>query len=192
MLQPLFSRQQPPMYSAGISARVTSQRCRQGRDSVISRSIRATIFSTILIYANSAWACGESLFHVGKGVVFREYTAPLPGKILMVARSEGDLILAERLSAAGHDVRTIADPGQIGQELAQSDFNIVLSLFAERQLVAQQMQNATNDIRYLPVAQDGTAEEQAANAVTRHALSTDDSVKNFLRAIHRTLKQSKT
>ncbi|NKB98927.1 MAG: hypothetical protein GKR90_10600 [Pseudomonadales bacterium] len=159
---------------------------------MISRSIRATIFSTILIYANSAWACGESLFHVGKGVVFREYTAPLPGKILMVARSEGDLILAERLSAAGHDVRTIADPGQIGQELAQSDFNIVLSLFAERQLVAQQMQNATNDIRYLPVAQDGTAEEQAANAVTRHALSTDDSVKNFLRAIHRTLKQSKT
>jgi ABC-type microcin C transport system duplicated ATPase subunit YejF len=60
----------------------------------------------------------------------------------MVARTESELILAERLTAAGHDVKTIADPGQIGQELAQSDFNIVLTLFAERQVVARQMQIA--------------------------------------------------
>ncbi|MFT7654340.1 MAG: hypothetical protein ACI9UU_003460 [Candidatus Azotimanducaceae bacterium] len=68
----------------------------------------------------------------------------------MVARTEGELILAERLTAAGHDVKTIADPGQIGQELAQSDFNIVLTLFAERQVVAWQMQNAANGVHICP------------------------------------------
>ncbi|MFT5484535.1 MAG: hypothetical protein ACI9GW_003201 [Halieaceae bacterium] len=192
MNRPSSKRLTNPMNAAGTSARVTTRRSYQWRDTMISRSVLATICTLILVFANSAWACGESLFHVGKGVVFREYTAPLPGKILMVARTAGELILAERLTAAGHDVKTIADPGQIGQELAQSDFNIVMTLFAERQTVALQMQNAANNISYLPVARDGTDEITAANAVTRHALSTDDSVKNFLRAIHRTLKQHKT
>ena len=67
----------------------------------------------------------------------------------MVARTESELILAERLTAAGHDVKTIADPGQIGQELAQSDFNIVLTLFAERQVVARQMQIAEGVRRWI-------------------------------------------
>ena len=137
-----------------------------------------------------AFGCGESLFHVGKGVLFREYTAPLPGKILMVARTEGELMMAERLAAAGHEVRVIADANQIGSMLAGENFDIVMTLFKERRIVQEQTRMLAS-VSYLPVAQDGTDEEAAAKAVTRNALSTEDTVKRFLRAIHKTLKSTR-
>ncbi|MBT8098165.1 MAG: hypothetical protein KJO82_00375, partial [Gammaproteobacteria bacterium] len=48
---------------------------------------------TLTLLAGNAIACGESLFRVGKGVAFREYTAPLPGSILVVAKTEAELEL---------------------------------------------------------------------------------------------------
>lgn len=38
--------------------------------------------------AGNGHACGESLFHVGKGVAFRQYKAPLPGNIIAIARTD--------------------------------------------------------------------------------------------------------
>lgn len=145
----------------------------------------------LVLMSGTAPACGESLFHVGKGVTFRDYSAPLPGKILIVAHTKGELILAERLAAAGHDVRIVADPNEIGEVLAEGDFDIVLTLFAQRQIVEAQMRSIASSASYLPVAQENTPEEAAAKDVTRYALSTGDSVKHFLRSIHRTLKSQR-
>jgi len=150
-----------------------------------------TLISTLLFAPALAQACGESLFHVGKGVTYREYTAPLPAKILMVARTEGELLMAQRLAAAGHDVHVIADAGEIGTEIAdnQEHFDIIMTLFEHRQLVEEQTRNMASAATYLPVARENSSEEDQAKAVIRYALSTDDSVKTFLRAIHKTLKQ---
>ena len=71
------------------------------------RTRTTTVFVSALILsllAGNALACGESLFRVGKGVAFRQYTAPLPGTILVVARTESELQLVQQLVAAGHDV----------------------------------------------------------------------------------------
>ena len=154
--------------------------------------VKTLVISLLLaspVLSSSALACGESLFHVGKGVVFHEYTAPLPGKILLVARTEGELRMAERLAAAGHDVRVIADANQIGTELAAHNFDIVMTLFKQRQLVEAQTRQVASNVSYLPVAEQGTFEVKEAKVLTRHALSTESSVKRFLRSIHKTLKQ---
>jgi hypothetical protein len=156
------------------------------------RSTGACAVAALLVSltTTNAAACGESLFHVGKGVTFREYTAPLPGKILIVTQSEGGLIMAQRLQAAGHDVHVVADAGQVGAELgdAGNRYDVVLALFRDRQTIEEQTRQVASTAVYLPVAQEGTPEVGQAEQVTRYALSTDDSVKNFLKSIHRTLK----
>ncbi len=149
----------------------------------------ATLASALLLLPLEAAACGESLFRVGKGVAYREYTAPLPGKILVVAKTEGELVLVQRLAAAGHDIHVVSEPEQIGDELIKHRFDIVMTLFKQRQIVEQARSIASSAV-YLPVAAANSQEEKLAKAINRHAPSTDDSVRAFLKAIHRTLKET--
>jgi hypothetical protein len=140
------------------------------------------------LIANSALACGESLFRVGRGVAFREYTAPLPGNILVVAKTDPELAMAERLAAAGHDVHVVADPRELGAEIAKSDhpFDLVLAYFDMRDVV--EAQTTSTSVAFVPVALEGAQEEQAAK-LYRHYLLDQDSVKHFLRTIHSVLRE---
>jgi len=144
-----------------------------------------TACMTIMISSN-VLACGESLFRVGKGVSFREYTAPLPGNILVVAKTDAELAMVERLAAAGHSIHVVSDPSQIRDELQQHEIDIVLAYFSQRETV--EAQTASSSVAYLPVAMEGTAEEKQAMSLYERSLSNEDSVKNFLKTIHRTLK----
>lgn len=142
----------------------------------------------VSLIAGSAFACGESLFRVGKGVAFRQYTAPLPGTILVVARTESELQFVEQLKAAGHDVHVVADPSLIGEELGkhEHEFDIVMAYFAHRAEVAAQTASAS--VAYLPVAREGTSEETEAVELYGRSVSSDDDVKTYLKTIHKTLK----
>lgn len=138
------------------------------------------------LISGSVLACGESLFRVGKGVNFREYTAPLPGNILVVAKTEAELAMVERLAAAGHNIHVVSDPSEIRDELQQHEIDIVLAYFSEREMVVAQ--SASSSATFLPVAMDGTQEEAEAEQMFERSLSNEDSVKKFLKTIHRTLK----
>lgn len=138
------------------------------------------------LVAGSALACGESLFRVGKGVAFRQYTAPLPGSILAVANTEAELLMIEQLVAAGHDVHVVAEPSQIRDELGEHEFDIVLAYFSQRDAVAAQ--TTGSKALYIPVALRDTAEEREADDLYERSLASDDSVKTFLKTIHRALK----
>lgn len=138
------------------------------------------------LISGNVFACGESLFRVGKGVHFREYTAPLPGNIIVVARTDAELALVERLAAAGHDIHVVSDPSEIRDVLQEHDFDIVLAYFSEREIV--EAQTASSSATFLPVTMDGTIEESQAEQMFERSLSNEDSVKKFLKTIHRTLK----
>ena len=150
-------------------------------------------YSTLLLAASaallsgSALACGESLFRVGKGVTFREYSAPLPGNILVVASTESELAMVERLAAAGHEIHVVADPSEIGAEINRSEhpFDLVLAYFADRDVVEAQV--AAASVQYLPVALEGAEEKQAAERYGRY-IPDQGSVKRFLRTIHSALR----
>lgn len=142
----------------------------------------------VSLIAGNALACGESLFRVGKGVAFRQYTAPLPGTILVVARTEPELQFVEQLRAAGHDVHVVADPSLIGDEIGKQEheFDIVMAYFAHRAEVSAQ--TASTSVAYLPVAREGTSEEKEAKALYGRSVSSDDNFKTYLKTIHKTLK----
>ncbi len=145
-----------------------------------------TLFATSL-FAGQALACGESLFRLGRGVTFREYTAPLPGNLLVVAKTDAERAMAERLAAAGHDVHVVSDPSEIGAAIRDSShpFDIVLAYFAQREVV--EAETASTAAVFLPVAVDD-AEETRAAADYGHVLLDQDSVKRFLRTINSVLR----
>lgn len=141
---------------------------------------------TLAVLAGNVLACGESLFRVGKGVAFREYSAPLPGSILVVANTEAELAMVERLAAAGHNIHVVSSPDEIGDELKNHEIDIVLAYYSQRDEV--ESQTATAAVSYIPVAIDGTSEIAQAGEIYDVSLSSVDSVKNFLKTIHKTLK----
>jgi len=141
----------------------------------------------LTLLAGNAIACGESLFRVGKGVAFREYTAPLPGSILVVANTEAELELVARLAAAGHDIHVVSDPSEIGEELQNHDIDVVLAYYSAREVVEDEMSSMAS-VTYIPVAMNGTAETSEASELYQQSLSNDDSVLKYLKTIHGTLK----
>jgi len=154
-----------------------------------SHAIRAVaIGCSLILLSGNAFACGESLFRVGKGVSFREYTAPLPGSILVVARTEAELILVERLAAAGHDITVVPDASQIGVEIDTGQFDIVLAYFGDKTEVESQM--SSSSATFIPVAASGTEEVSQAGRDYQRSLVNDDSVLTFLKTIHRSLKDN--
>lgn len=132
-------------------------------------------------------ACGESLFRVGKGVTFREYSAPLPGNILVVASTEAELEMVKHLAAAGHDMHVVSDPSQLGAAIRESEhgFDLVVAYFSQRDIV--EVQVAATSIEFLPVAMEGLEEEQAAERFGRY-LPDQGSAKKFLKTIHSALR----
>ena len=149
-------------------------------------AMTALIACSATLLSLDALACGESLFRVGKGLTYRDYTAPFPGNILIVAKTEGELAMVERLAAAGHHVHVVSEPGEISAQLRDEEFDIVMAYYTQRDIVQTQLRGSS--ITYLPVAHAGTQEEQMVESAYRRYLSSDDSVKSFLWAIHRTLK----
>lgn len=149
-------------------------------------ALTALIACSATFLSVDALACGESLFRVGKGLTYRDYTAPFPGNILIVANTEGELAMVERLAAAGHHVHVVSEPGEISDQLRDEEFDIVMAYYTQRDVVETQLRGSS--IAYLPVAHAGTQEEQLVESAYRRSLSSDDSVKTFLKAIHRTLK----
>jgi hypothetical protein len=141
------------------------------------------------LVAFSAQACGESLFRVGRGAVYRAQTAPLPGNVLLVAPSAEARALAERLAAAGHRVSVVETADLIGDELQKNKYDVVLASYNDRELVAAQTTGATAAPAYVPVATEEGQRALAAQSYDRY-LSRDDDFTQFLRVIHRTLKAS--
>jgi len=155
---------------------------------MINRKVLTTVAICVLtILVSNTYACGESLFRVGKGVSYREYSAPLPGSILVVANTEAEMEMVERLAAAGHDVHVVSDPSEIGAELQNHDVDIVLAHYNQRESVEAQMSESVT-VTFIPVAQNGTQEVSQADALYQQSLTNEDSVLNYLKTIHKTLK----
>ena len=152
------------------------------------RSSVVVVSLAMSLVAGQALACGESLYRLGRGVTFREYSAPLPGNLLVVAKTAPERAMAERLAAAGHDVHVVSDPSEIGAALldADHDFEVVLAFYNQRNEV--EAQTAATAAVFIPVVLDDAEREGAASRYGRYLLD-QDSVKRFLRTIHSVLRE---
>lgn len=140
-----------------------------------------------LVVAPDVFACGDSLYRVGQGISYREYTAPLPGSVLIYARSESAGSLAVALSRSGHNVRVVEDEEALGVELRTSRYDVVIARFSDRGAVGAGA--AGTATTFLPVAMN-KAESQLAGAQYPKVMVADrDEIKHYLKAIHRVLKR---
>lgn len=150
----------------------------------VNRWIITIALCTVFSMPTITLACGESLFRVGKGVTYREYNAPIPGNIVMIARTRGELAMAERIAAAGHQVTVVSDATQLST-MVNENTDIVMAWYSERDMALAAA--AKHEVAYLPVTANG--ELRMARSQYRQAISSDGDVKDFLKAIHRTLRQ---
>jgi len=141
------------------------------------------------IISFEALACGDSLYRVGKGVSYRIYTAPLPGSVLVYGRSEGAKQLAEALAESGHGVRLVDNELDLNLELQKGNYDVVISPYSEHEIVeASSEASGSVTTTYLPVALNDVEEKIAHQKYSRVMVANKDEIKNYLKAIHYSLK----
>lgn len=134
----------------------------------------------------NAWACGDSLYRVGKGISYRVYTAPLPGSVLVYGQTEGAKQLAEALSESGHSVEVVDSELDLSLKMQSGSYDVVIAAYRDHGAV-ESTANASGT-RYLPVALDRNEAEVAEKSYDQVMLADRDEIKDYLRAIHKTLK----
>ena len=90
------------------------------------RILAAVILTLSLAVPADLQACGESLYRVGKGVVYREYTAPLPGNLLVYGAAAESDALAAALGRAGHQVSIARSPLELAQLASSGEIQVVI------------------------------------------------------------------
>ena len=141
-------------------------------------AVAAVAFSPV------AMACGDSLYRVGKGVSYRNYSVPLPGTLLVYAVSPDARSLAEMLADTGHTVHVVSTTAELDRELGSGQFDVVIAPYAES-TVAQA--TAASGASFMPIAAD-RQEAKAAEQQYRHVVQAGDDLKVYLKTIHKTLK----
>ena len=138
--------------------------------------------------AFDALACGDSLYRVGKGVSYRVYTAPLPGSVLVYGDTEGAQMLAEELARSGHGVRLVNNTDELESELQSGGYDVVIAAYSDHSTV-ETMETVVGNTTttYIPVAQSEEEEAQAKQQYDRVLMAQKDDIKNYLKAIHKTL-----
>lgn len=140
------------------------------------------------IFSLDAMACGDSLYRVGKGVSYRVYTAPLPGSVLVYGQSEGAKQLAEALAQSGHGVRLVDNEMDLTAELQTGDYDVVIAPYSEHGTVES---NNRSETTFLPVALSKDEADIANQSYTKVMVADKDEIKHYLKAIHKTLKNTK-
>ena len=140
-----------------------------------------------VLVSSPAWACGDSLYRVGKGVSYRVYSAPLPGNLLVYAPNEGAVELAEALARSGHGVHLVDSTDELQSELASGNYDVVIAPYGERDMV-ESATSASGKASYLPVALSKEDEKLAKRSYDRVMVPDKHELKHYLKAIHVALK----
>ena len=153
-----------------------------------TRTVLLTVLATALLGGN-AYACGDSLYRVGKGVSYRVYTAPLPGSVLVYGEGESAEILAQELSRSGHGVRLVSNYEELQSEIGTGTYDVVIAAYSDQSTVESTVSAAPNAPTFLPVALDSKQKAEARKEYERVMLAEKDDIKHYLKAIHQTLKE---
>ena len=137
-----------------------------------------------VLLAGNLWACGDSLYRVGKGISYRVYTAPLPGSVLVYGNTEGARQLADALAESGHKVQLVESQVDLSLEMGKGGYDVVIAAYSDHDTV----ESTASETTFLPVA-TSKEEAQAAGQDYREVMLADrDEIKDYLKAIHKTLK----
>lgn len=150
----------------------------------------ATVLVTLIagLLAGNLWACGDSLYRVGKGISYRVYTAPLPGSVLVYGQSEGAKQLAEALSQSGHTVEMVESEVDLSLKMGRGNYDVVIGSYGDHDAIESTVGSSSTGTRYLPVALSKEEAKVAEQSYGDVLVADRDEIKDYLKAIHKTLK----
>ena len=148
--------------------------------------VAAVIVLITLFLSLEVFACGDSLYRVGKGVSYRVYTAPLPGNVLVYSQSEGARQLAEALAQSGHEVRLVETETEFAQEMGKGNYDVVIAAYSDHGVVEANQEGSGTE--FIPVAVTEEEKQAAKQSYDRVLLADQAEVKHYLKAIHKSLK----
>ncbi len=155
---------------------------------MIFRNVIVTALFFGLLSFN-AYACGDSLYRVGKGVSYRTYSAPIPGNLLVFAPSDGARQLAAELERSGHGVQIVGSLDELESELESGRYDVVIAPFSEHEMIESATASAANSgTAFLPVAFTQEDEKLAKKSYDRVMVPDKHEIKHYLKAIHIALK----
>ncbi|HET6564354.1 MAG TPA: hypothetical protein VFG52_02980 [Xanthomonadales bacterium] len=140
------------------------------------------------IAGTEVWACGDSLYRVGKGISYRVYTAPLPGSVLVYGPSESAKQLADALSESGHSVDVVENEIDLSLKMQSGQYDVVIASYSEHDTIEASSVTGASTTSYLPVALNRQEAEIAGQSYDEVMLADRDEIKDYLKAIHKTLK----
>ena len=149
--------------------------------------IIAIIALVTLFLSLEVFACGDSLYRVGKGVSYRVYTAPLPGSVLVYSQSEGAKQLAEALAQSGHGVLLVENETEFKAEMDRGGYDVVIAAYSDHAMVEANQEGSGTE--FIPVAVSEEEKQAAKRAYDRVLLADQAEVKHYLKAIHKSLKR---
>lgn len=148
-----------------------------------------TVLVTLIagLLAGNLWACGDSLYRVGKGISYRVYTAPLPGSVLVYGQTDGARQLAEALSESGHNVQLVDSEMNLSLEMGKGGYDVVIAAYTDHNAIESTVQGSSATT-YLPVALSKEEAKVAEQSYGEVLVADRDEIKDYLKAIHKTLK----
>ena len=147
-----------------------------------------SLVSFLAVSSSSVFACGESMFRVGKGVNYRAYSAPIPGSILVYARTDSERAVATQLQDAGHQVQIVSTDIELAQEIQNHQFDVVVAPYSKREVIEVKSGQTITDRDWVPVVGSGSGSAKLAKSIYRQTVNADDDVRKYLKAIHKNLK----
>ncbi len=138
--------------------------------------------------SNLASACGESMFRVGKGVHYRAYSAPIPGTVLVYARTDDERAIAEQLQQAGHQVLVVENDMDLAMELNDQEFDVIVAPASKRAAVESGASGLSSPPDWVPVFESGTPDAQSVRADYGKGVGSEDDIRKYLKAIHKSMK----
>lgn len=137
-----------------------------------------------VIFSPLALACGDSLYRVGKGVTYRNYSVPLPGTLLVYAISPDAHTLADALADSGHAVTIVASNAELAEELGRQSYDVVIAPYSERSAAETTVRSG---VSFVPIVKDRDEMRQAGKE-HEYVFQAGDDLKVYLKTIHKTLK----
>lgn len=157
-----------------------------------SLNMAVLTLSTFLLVPIGTLACGESMFRVGKGVHYRAYSAPIPGTVLVYARTDEERDVAERLQEAGHEVLVVDSDLDLAMQVQGHTFDVIVAPASKRDAVESNVSGLASPPDWVPVFEAGAGDPQSVRTDYGRGVSSDDDIRKYLKAIHKSLKSQDT
>jgi len=152
--------------------------------------VTVTSIGLFVLFSSSTFACGESMFRVGKGVHYRAYSAPIPGSVLVYARTDDERAVAEQLQEAGHHVSVVSNDVDLVLEMQNQQFDVIVAPYSKREAVEAQSEAIASHPDWIPIVVDGTDDVKLAKSQYSRTVTEGDDIRKYLKAIHQSLKAS--